>query len=456
MPPIVALSLCAVVVVWLCWTDKRRKVSAAIWLPVAWAFLLSSRPVSLWLGINARTADGVQDALIDKVLFTLLIMTGVVVVLRRRPNWTQLFRANRWLFLYFLYTAFSVLWADDPGTSAKRWFKNAGNVVMVLTVLTDLDAGAAVRAFLARWVYVVVPLSFIANRYFPTISRAYDIWTNNAGFVGIGLDKNTSGMVTFVAALSLLWLLLEAGRRYALMARYAVLLLVTAWLLVQYRSSTAVACVVIGSVTLVLTRIRFFLPHVKRLMKYAVGAAVAVLVLAVTGLGATLVKAGSELLGRDPTLHGRNEIWSKALKEDINPLIGSGFYSFWTEQRNIRLSDGYYYMLGEAHNGYIETYLNHGLIGLALLLAMLVASVQAAKRAVLEGDRFGPLRIALVLMILFYNISESAFDRLVPIWLGFLLVAVSVPRRRAFQPVFNSETNRKNTLSRPPLAVSAV
>jgi hypothetical protein len=40
-----------------------------------------------------------------------------------------------------------------------------------------------------------------------------------------------------------------------------------------------------------------------------------------------------------------------------------GFYSFWTAERIERLSSKYFYDLTEAHNGYIEVYLNGGLIG---------------------------------------------------------------------------------------------
>jgi O-antigen ligase len=144
-----------------------------------------------------------------------------------------------------------------------------------------------------------------------------------------------------------------------------------------------------------------------------------------------LIRASSRSLGRDPTLHGRNEIWSRVLREDTNPFIGVGFYSFWTPDRNRRLSTGFYYSLGTAHNGYIETYVNHGLIGLALLLVMLVWAMQKARRAVLEATPLGALRLTLLIVLLLNNITESSFDRLVPAWLTLLLVAFDPPIRRS-------------------------
>ena len=71
-------------------------------------------------------------------------------------------------------------------------------------------------------------------------------------------------------------------------------------------------------------------------------------------------------MGRDSTLTGRTEIWTHVLWVAGNPLLGTGFESFWLGDR---LANVWSIMPGiqEAHNGYLEVYLNLGWIGVTLL-----------------------------------------------------------------------------------------
>ena len=154
-----------------------------------------------------------------------------------------------------------------------------------------------------------------------------------------------------------------------------------------------------------------------------------ILLFQVSGVGKFMLKEFSEAVGRDAKLHGRSEIWGGVLKEEINPLLGTGFYSFWSPERNERISKdlGFYYELGTAHNGYIETYLNSGILGLGLLLALLASALKGIKRQVLIGSGLGPLRLAFLVDVIVYNVTESAFDRLVPLWFALLLIVVEYP-----------------------------
>lgn len=442
MPPTLALFFCAIFIIWLfAWDAKQRVgVSSALWIPLAWLFVISSRPVSVWMGSSSmvQAPDGaLQDAFIDKAVFLLLIAAGLYVLSKRRVNWRKLFRVNRWLFIYFLYLALSVLWADDSFVSLKRWIKNAGNVVMVLVILSELDPVEAVRAFLVRFTYLLVPLSVLVIKFYPNISRRYDMWSYEPGFVGVTLGKNLLGMALFLCGPALLWLLLQLrdgeirGKRKRRIAflTYALLSLMTVWLLHKAQSSTALACSLVACAALLAFRLPVVRTEAKRLGLYAAGLFAAVILCQATGLWGVLVAEFAKALGRDPTLHGRAEIWAAVLKEDINPLTGAGFYSFWTVERNQRLSVNYYYSLGEAHNGYIELYLNSGLIGVALFALMIVAASKRIKREVVSGSSYGALRLAFLIPIGAYGLSESIFDRLNPPWFLLLLLIMNPPER---------------------------
>lgn len=439
MSPSIALGVFGLFAFWLFVSDAKRhpKMSVALWIPFAWLCIIGSRPVSLWLGLD-RELVGVknfaQDTLLDKGVFLVLIATGLLVLFRRHVAWRGLLVENKWLFVYFLYLAISVLWSDSPFVAFKRWIKDIGNIIMVLIVLSEEDPIESVRALLAKCAYLLIPLSVLVVKYYPALSREYHPWTGQPFFVGIATDKNLFGMTLFVCGVSLFWMLLElrdvevrSADKTALF-RYLVLMAMTAWLLLKSHSATALSCTLLGVGMLLGMRAVVVRNQVHRLGMYIGGLAVLVVILQVTGLGDLPLEVLVKVLGRDPSLHGRADIWRAVLKEDVNPLIGAGFYSFWSPERMQRLSQDYYYLLNEAHSGYVETYLNSGLIGLQFLILMVASAANKIKRDVLNGSSLGALRLVFLFTVLIYNITEAAFDRLDLVWFALLLVMMEYPR----------------------------
>jgi O-antigen ligase len=135
-------------------------------------------------------------------------------------------------------------------------------------------------------------------------------------------------------------------------------------------------------------------------------------------------------LGRDVTLTGRTDIWQQVLEVNINPWIGTGYFSFWHPDRAQGISDalGFFFVLKEAHNGYIEAYLNTGLIGLALLAILLLRSVKRSIKLVSGGDSYETFRFAALVVAMLYNVTESAFCSLVVIWFLVLLAMIDLPQ----------------------------
>jgi O-antigen ligase len=158
------------------------------------------------------------------------------------------------------------------------------------------------------------------------------------------------------------------------------------------------------------------------------GAVLAVLLLALQ-LTLNLSGLAAQVLGRDMTLTGRTDIWSGLLKEGSNPLIGTGYYSFWLGDRIERLSQNFFYNLNEAHNTYLETYLNSGLIGVALLFAVILSAGIWIKREAMKAEPFGAFRLACFLPMLVYGITEAFMNRLGFLWFLFLLVVMQYPQR---------------------------
>jgi len=84
--------------------------------------------------------------------------------------------------------------------------------------------------------------------------------------------------------------------------------------------------------------------------------------------------------------------------------------------------------INEAHNGYLEVYLNLGLIGVFLLIALLLSSYRTICK-ITPTSSLASLGLALWTIVLFYNMTESAAFRGNLMWITFLLVTIVVSPR---------------------------
>ena len=75
------------------------------------------------------------------------------------------------ILIFFPYCALSILWADYPLVAFKHWNKGIGDLVMVLVVLTDPEPAAAFKRLLSRLGFVLLPLSILFIKYYPSIGR---------------------------------------------------------------------------------------------------------------------------------------------------------------------------------------------------------------------------------------------------------------------------------------------
>ena len=407
-------------------TGNRDGVAGALWIAVLWLVLLSSRPLATWMG-NDLQVDTLQDALrgstVDRRAYVLLMLSATVVVLRRNIRWQQLVAANKLLVLFYLYFAVSTLWAEYPLVSMRRLIKDLGSVLIVMIVLSERNRPEALRTLFTRGAWLLVPVSVVLIRYFPAIGRRYHAFSGHLWSIGVTSHKNALGVLLVVVMLPVLWdlLHLKEKRPYRMLAN-GVLLLLATWLLAAAESATAVACLALGAAVLIAARHASLRP---RIVPAAVVAIAAVGVLMGLDSFTSILDPIVSLLGRDATLTGRTDVWQALLALEIPPLIGTGFYSFWSDPNYQEQLP--YWIAYSAHNGYIEVYIDGGLIGLGLLLMVLLAVARRIHTQVQSGESTAVLRAAMLLVVLFYNFSESAFGRISPIWFAFLLIAIEYP-----------------------------
>jgi exopolysaccharide production protein ExoQ len=403
--------------------------SRALWVALLWTVLIGTRSVSAWFGMGTQmeTVEAyLEGSALDRNIALILIITGFLVLLLRRPNWRTIFASNVWFFTFFLYCGISIIWSDYPFVAWKRWIKDTGNIVMVLIVLTENDPVRAVKAVLARYVYLVIPLSVLFVKYFPELGRYYNRWTWEVVYCGITTNKNELGVALFVSGLFLAWDFIDtqtakpsSGNKADLLGRL-ILGLMILWLQNQARSATAFACLVLGVFLLLFTRLPSVRKQVKHLGAYSLVIGLMVLLLySIPGI----LEAFTGMLGRNPTLTGRTDLWAVLLRASTDPVLGTGYKSFWLGSTAAHVWEQFSFHPIQAHNGYLETYLNGGLVGLGLLLGMIISGGGKLKQQVEAGSSFAVFRLSSMMVALFYNWTEALFDQFSLVWI-ILLVAV--------------------------------
>ena len=110
-----------------------------------------------------------------------------------------------------------------------------------------------------------------------------------------------------------------------------------------------------------------------------------------------------------------------------NPLLGTGYESFWLGSRlQLFWQTSGLGHINEAHNGFLEMYLNLGIIGLALIVGYLITSYRTIWSKFFQLAGLSSLALAIWIDFLFYNVTEAGF-RSGLMWLTFLLLSIAVP-----------------------------
>ena len=431
MPPTLATVVYSIGIIGLFVLDRNRqaRVSKALWIPFAWMLITGSRPLSVWLETSPITGlpqQNLEGSPIDAVFFAVLMAAGLLVLVLRRKRVKKILQPNTLILVFLAYCALSTLWSDHTFVAFKRWTKEVGDIEMVLVILTEVDLSVALKRLLASAAFLLLPISMLFIKYYPDLGRAYNYWTFEPMYIGITTNKNELGMICLVYGVGCLWCFLSAykdrsvpGRNRRLLAHSAILL-IAFWLLATSNSMTSVLCFFMAGglmVMITLTQVGRKSAIVHLIVAASVAATSAVVFFGV----------GLKALGRDLTLTGRTEIWSIVLGVAGNPLVGTGFESFWLGDRLQRIWEAFGLHIQEAHNGYIEVYLNLGWIGILILAALIVSGYRHVLRAIRANDSLSALKAGFFLSAILYSFTEAGFRMLSPIWTAFLLVVIATP-----------------------------
>lgn len=455
MPPLIAFCAWIILVTVLLVRDPARdsKTSIALWIPIVWMLIIGSRLPSQWLNVQSGSmVDAMQEGnLTDASIYVALMLLALGVLMARSFRWDRFCADNLPLIALLGFALLSACWSDTPLITLKRWCRDLGTYLVILVVLTDANPVAAFKTTLRRFVYLLIPLSVVILKYFPMWGIQYNSWSGAPEYMGVTTSKNMLGVLCLVSGIFLFWdtttrwsARKQPRTRYVLAVNFA-LLLMTAWLLHMCGSSTSQLCMVLGWLIILVVRSKVARRR-PTVLKVLIPSVVCLYLVLAFGFGLDINAVVAEFMGKDPTLTGRTVIWNAVMSIKTNPVVGVGYESFWLEPRLLQVWKLTGPGINEAHNGYLEVYLNLGIVGLCLLFNFLIGSYRTICRRLTGDLAVGSLGMAFWALLPFYNVTESAFRGQL-VFVTFLFVALVVPEkakvRRAYKQTGSIDERRE-------------
>jgi O-antigen ligase len=388
----------------------------------------------MWLGLsfNSNLAQALEEGdPLDRAIFSLLILAAFVILVSRSFQWRKFVTQNSALVFFLAFALLSVAWSDFPLATFKKWFRDAGLYLAVLVILTDRNRLEAVRTVLRRLYYLTVPLSIVLVKYYPNLGQTFSSWGDRE-YAGVSTSKNMLGLLCLASGIFFFWDSTTRWHQRRDKRVRRVILVNTAfigmalYLLNLCGSKTSTVCLILGCLMIAAVHSNFGQRHVSWLKAMAPSIFLLYLILTVGfGLGAQM----SEAVGGTADMSDRTRIWQVLLSVPINPVLGCGYQSFWLGPRIQwvweRLTGDNVF---EAHNGYLQTYLDLGVIGLLLVCTFLIATYRKICKRLDPITPLASLGFGLWSLLLLYNVTEAAFGGGL-LWFTLLMGSMTIPER---------------------------
>lgn len=413
----IALIICSIFVLYMLWLDHKQspEVSFAFWIPTIWFLVLSSKPVAVWFQSTGASIE--QGNPLDRVFLTITLCIGLIILAKRKFNYSVLIKDNVWLMILLTYMLFGCLWADAPFISFKRWSRDLIAIVMVAVMTSEPHPLKSLESLLRRSVYILIPFSFLFINYFGDYGRLYVHTSGDLMWVGAAMHKNSLTQLCGASIFFLVWTLIrrQQGRNIAATKHQTYvdffILLLACWIMggpyhSPTYSATSTSALVIGLLMLtgfLLYKKRGSIPRPKLLTAF-------IIVIIIYGtitpfIGKLTFVDISSVVGRAENLTGRAEVWQALTPVAMQcPIYGYGYKGFWTTNAREQFD------ISGSHNGYLDVILELGFVGLLLFTMFFIFNICKAQRAMIQNFDWGVFWICSLVMTLVGNITESSLN----------------------------------------------
>jgi len=352
-------------------------------------------------------------------------VVGIVIAVLLALRWRRTLNAalnDTIVWLLIGYAFLTVAWSLDP------WLTVRKTIAIASASLVGLYMGSRfnIRDQL-RLIVVTIALAAVMSILCVVAAPGYGIQSvpHTGAWRGVFAHKNSLGMLMTLGMASMILVPARTAlERAGIWSGW--LLCVLLILMSTSQSAMVISIVVLGMIALV---------KVFRAKGPARILIVSALLPAIAWSGYLLwshLDSALDLLGRDVTLTGRTGLWG-AVVDAISArwLLGYGYGTFWAETGGPSASVAAHvgWDPAHAHNGFLDLWLDVGMVGCAVLSVGLAKALYRGGRLALNARYLVDLWPAIFLLfILLYNCVESALLRRNVFWVLYVATVTTLSR----------------------------
>jgi exopolysaccharide production protein ExoQ len=392
--------------------------------------------------------DRLEPRVENKIFWPLIAAIAIGLALRNRSRLTWPPHI-KWFVAYLALAGASIIWSFKPEISFSRF---ASEMMILISII--LPAMLLARTTdMMRSVFICFVLGSIFNAVLILGGYSTESMADNVkiGYRGYFTFKGELGEFAAFAFLLSFYEMFHHGWRRVL----GLIIVVTSiYLIYVSESKGSLACAVLAAIVATLV---VFVGKKTRFSFARVLLPLPICYYVLSQIAGNLINRISWYIYGNYTLSARTLIWDVVNFEIAKrSFLGWGYRSIWIVGPDSPVlvdAGGWIGQMPSAHNGYLDTILDTGHIGLVLFLIFIFTTLHAIGRVADRDTSRAWLLLSIALFIILQNFLESSWMRGDDaLWLMFVIVVVEAGRY--WQPVAAGPVLRRPAIAarRPILA----
>jgi O-antigen ligase len=408
---------------------------------VAWICISSSRLLKFWVTYDEISVAYSEGDFVQRVQLLFIIAFVMPLLIKRRNKIIPLLRINFWLLILFAYCTISLLWSDLPATGFKRIFKSFCYLIILCIVFTEDNPVHSLIRIIKASAFLILGMSIFMILVFPAF--AYKEITGEVVICGVAAHKNQLGLWAFTATVMFLWQVFNSATFRKRLINI-ILFLISFILLIECKSSTSL----LMAFSSIFVICYYYLSRPFGWKGYwMIASVILTFILFSLLVMAFFTKESAvdslfNLVGKDATLTGRAFVWQQVIEIGKEKwLLGHGFGTFWLTSKAEWIRYSLDWEMFQSHNGYLDTFLQLGVVGCVLTLFYIVNGFKGCFSLLKYDCNAGILMVTYLAAMLVGNFSETIFSiQNHEFWFISIFTCIRLPSDIQYQSVLITNT----------------
>ena len=324
----------------------------------------------------------------------------IAMTLRTLPQVVRLAAFNPLLILCIIICGVSYVWSIDSAVTLRRSIAVTLTTLFGLVLAARYDWNGMVQRLAACFAVLAI-LGLVIPLTLPFYGVMQEI--HQGAWRGAWVEKNYMGGFMAKGVIIMLCAFAMRPDRFWLWLPFAGLCF---FLVLMSTSKTALLISLIGIGGFIFLRLYRRFTFSRPILVLAL----VIVIGTIAGMLAFAPDFTFGLIGKEKTLTGRTDIWHWLIESiKLKPWLGHGYGVYWKEH----FGPSYYVRLElewgvpSAHNGWIETWLSIGALGVGVFAVMFIMTVILAFDRLRKGGTETYWVILSTIMFLGFSMSES-------------------------------------------------